>query len=309
MDRRSGQDPDCTPTADGLAGRLLDTPLPHGGPVETELLRTLDDAARRIVEVASGHAAAAGVLDTGTGDLLWALLADPDGRYWLGRHGINTATLGIDVSSPNATAPPGPAATPGLKRVLMAAERLTAGGAPAGVAELVAALLAETDTRAAAILAEEQNEIRASRESRDPPVISSTMGYGMDYAQYVTFVREAAALHEAGAYHDAARAFLRLADDATLPDLDRAMMESNLAGALAAARAAEADIEAAYDRGIALEERWHRARVLEAKAVWLAEAGHRDRAVAVYQGLLQQAWARMDDRDRWSRNIAALSGT
>lgn len=130
----------------------------------------------------------------------------------------------------------------------------------------------------------------------------------MDYTQYVAFVREAAALHEARAYVDAAQAFARLADDATLPDLDRAMMESSLAAAFSASRAAEADIEAAYDRGIALEARWHRAGVLESKAVWLARAGHRDRAVAVYQGLLQQAWARMDQRDRWSRNIAALSG-
>lgn len=161
MDRRSGQDPDWMPTADGLAGRLLDTPLPHGGPVETELLRTLDDDARRVVEAASGHAAAAGSLDTGTDDLLWALLADPEGRIRLGQHGVDPATLPIPDSGLNATAASGPAATPGLKRVLMAAEHLAAGSAPAGIADLVAALLAEGDSRAAAMLQQ--------KRARHPP--------------------------------------------------------------------------------------------------------------------------------------------
>ena len=156
MDRRSGPDPDWKPTADGLAGQLLDTPLPHGGPVETELLRTLDDGARRIVEAASRRAAAAGAPDTGTDDLLWALLTDPDGRFCLGRHGVDLTTVPIPDSGPTATAVAEPAATPGLKRVLMTAEHLAAGGAPAGVADLVAALLAEGDTRAAAMLPRNQ---------------------------------------------------------------------------------------------------------------------------------------------------------
>jgi hypothetical protein len=157
MGEKAGQDPDWQPTTGGLVGQLLDTSLPGGGPVEAELLRALDDAARRIVGVACDHAAAARASDTGTDDLLWALLADPDGRSGLRRHGVDTTSLRLAGDAMNLAAAYRPAATPGLKRVLMAAERLVSGGGPTGVEQLTAALLTENDTRAAALLARRED--------------------------------------------------------------------------------------------------------------------------------------------------------
>jgi len=128
----------------------------------------------------------------------------------------------------------------------------------------------------------------------------------MDSYEYRAMAQEGARLHEGGEWSAAAAVFDRLAADSSLPDLDRSLMARNLATVLSTAGASTIEVESAYDRGIDLERRWYRGLVRESKAVWLAEIGRSDAAIAIYDELLAEEWPMADDRDRWLHNRTAL---
>jgi hypothetical protein len=131
----------------------------------------------------------------------------------------------------------------------------------------------------------------------------------MDSYEYRAMAQEGAALHERGEWRAAAAIFERLVADQSLPDLDRSMMARNLATVLTSAGRAPNEVEAAFDRGIALEQRWFRGLVRESKAAWLAEIGRTDGAIAVYDSLLAEAWPMADERDRWVHHRTILFRT
>lgn len=128
----------------------------------------------------------------------------------------------------------------------------------------------------------------------------------MDSYEYRATAQEGARLHDGGDWSAAAAIFDRLTSDGSLPDLDRSLMARNLATVLSTAGASTIEIEGAYDRGIELERRWFRGLVRESKAVWLAEIGRSDAAIAIYDELLAEEWPMSDDRDRWLHNRTAL---
>jgi hypothetical protein len=128
----------------------------------------------------------------------------------------------------------------------------------------------------------------------------------MDSYEYRATAQEGAQLHERGEWRAAAAIFDRLASDSSLPDLDRSMMARNLATVLSSAGRSSSEVEAAFDRGIVLEQRWFRGLVREAKAEWLAEIGRSDGAIVVYDSLLAEAWPMADERDRWLHHRTAL---
>jgi hypothetical protein len=128
----------------------------------------------------------------------------------------------------------------------------------------------------------------------------------MDSYEYRATAQEGAAAHERGDSHAAAAIFNRLSADASLSDLDRALMARNLAFVLSAAGSANSEVEAAYDRGIALEAPWYRGLVRESKAAWLAEIGRSDAAIALYDTLLAEIWPLADERDRWLKHRTTL---
>jgi hypothetical protein len=128
----------------------------------------------------------------------------------------------------------------------------------------------------------------------------------MDSYEYRATAQEGARLHDGGDWSGAAAIFDRLATDGSLPDLDRSLMARNLATVLSTAGASTIEVEGAYDRGIELERRWYRGLVRESKAVWLAEIGRSDGAIAIYDELLGEEWPMADDRDRWLHNRTAL---
>jgi hypothetical protein len=128
----------------------------------------------------------------------------------------------------------------------------------------------------------------------------------MDSYEYRATAQEGAKLHERGEWRAAAAIFDRLSSDSSLPDLDRSMMARNLATVLNSAGRSPNEVENAFDRGIALEQRWFRGLVREAKAEWLAEIGRSDGAIAVYDSLLAEAWPMADERDRWLHHRTTL---
>ncbi|MBD5787488.1 tetratricopeptide repeat protein [Cellulosimicrobium terreum] len=129
----------------------------------------------------------------------------------------------------------------------------------------------------------------------------------MDFDEYALVMRSAADAHESGRTEEATDAYRRLLEDPGLADVDRAMVAVNLATALTAAGAPHSEVEGVYDRGVGFESRWQRGFATESKAVWLAGLGRVDAARRVYQGLLAQGWASMDERRRWSHNVETLT--
>lgn len=114
-------------------------------------------------------------------------------------------------------------------------------------------------------------------------------------------------LFEAGRLEEAALAWRALASNPDLPFPDRVVQLQNLALTFTRlGRIVEA--EAAYDEGIAIEQRLLRGYLLEAKAAWLVERGRSGDAVTIYEWLLGQFWLDSAQIQCYQQNLAALRG-
>ena len=128
----------------------------------------------------------------------------------------------------------------------------------------------------------------------------------MDSKQYASTVYAAAARYEAGDTAEARVLFESIVADPDVPDLDRCTMAINVATVLTGSGAPEADLEAAYDRGIEFERPWLRGFAAESKAVWLATVGRTWEARELLQALRREPWLTFSDRDRIDQSLAAL---
>lgn len=128
----------------------------------------------------------------------------------------------------------------------------------------------------------------------------------MDSKQYASTVYAAAARYEAGDAAEALALFQSIVADPEVPDLDRCTMAVNVATVLTGSGAPESDIEAAYDRGIELEQPWLRGFAVESKAVWLASVHRTWEARDILLRLRGEPWLTFTDRDRIDQSLAAL---
>ena len=128
----------------------------------------------------------------------------------------------------------------------------------------------------------------------------------MDSQGFNAQVYLGASRYEAGDYAGARVVFEALLADPTIPDLNRSYMAVNLASALTAAGTPEAEIEAAYDRGIELEKPWLRMTVSEAKVAWLISQGRAWQARDMLLHLRDQRWLTFEERDRVEATLAAV---
>jgi len=129
----------------------------------------------------------------------------------------------------------------------------------------------------------------------------------VDHERYTRDIHAAVQLFESGRLEEAALAWRGLASDPELPFPDRVVQLQNLALTFTRlGRMVEA--EAAYDEGIAIEQRLLRGYLLEAKAAWLVERGRSGDAVAIYEWLLGQFWLDSGQIQRYQQNLAALRG-
>ena len=128
----------------------------------------------------------------------------------------------------------------------------------------------------------------------------------MDSQAFNAQVYLGASRYEAGDYAGAREVFEALLADQTIPDLNRSYMAVNLASALTSAGAPVAEIEAAYDRGIELEQPWLRMLVTEAKVAWLISQGRSWQARDMLLHLRDQGWLTFEERDRVEARLAAL---
>lgn len=124
----------------------------------------------------------------------------------------------------------------------------------------------------------------------------------MDYREYEAAVQRGAELHRSGKPAEAGRLFQVLATEPWLPDMDRAIMLYNAAVSLEQVASA-GEVERLYDEGIALERKWFRERMREAKARWLASRGRREEAVQLYTELMHEGWVTMGQRRRYEEAI------
>lgn len=130
----------------------------------------------------------------------------------------------------------------------------------------------------------------------------------MDHARYTRDIHAAVELFESGRLEEAAVAWRVLASDSELALPDRALQLQNLALTLTKLGRVD-EAEAAYDEGIAIEQRLLRGYLLEAKAAWLVERGRSGDAVAIYEWLLRQFWLDSGQIQRYRQNLASLSGS
>jgi len=128
----------------------------------------------------------------------------------------------------------------------------------------------------------------------------------VDSRQYASTVYAAVSRFEAGDAAEARAMFERIVADPEVPDLDRCMMALNVANILSSSGAAEADIEAVYDRAIQFERPWLRGFAAESKAAWLAAVGRTWEARDMLQSLRQEPWLTFSERDRIDQSLAAM---
>ena len=128
----------------------------------------------------------------------------------------------------------------------------------------------------------------------------------MDSRQYASTVYAAAARYEAGDAAEALALFESIVADPEVPDLDRCTMTINVATVLSGSGAPEAEVEAAYDRGIEFERRWLRGFAAESKAVWLTTVGRTWEARELLQTLRREPWLTFSERDRIDQSLAAM---
>ncbi len=117
----------------------------------------------------------------------------------------------------------------------------------------------------------------------------------MDYHEYEAAVQRGAELSRSGDLAAAGRLFRQLAAEPGLTDMDRAYMLHNAAVSLQQAAPAE-EVERLFDEGIALERKWFRSTIREAKAKWLESVGRREEAVDIYTELMQEGWVTAGQR-------------
>ncbi len=127
----------------------------------------------------------------------------------------------------------------------------------------------------------------------------------MDYEAYRRDLLEAAEMFEAGQVKEAAQVFRAMATNLDLPLPDRAISLSNLGRALTKLGRLD-EAEAAYNEGIAVEDRLLRGIAREEKAAWLVERGRSEEAVTIYEWLSGQYWIDAGQRERCRRNLATL---
>lgn len=111
----------------------------------------------------------------------------------------------------------------------------------------------------------------------------------MDYHEYESAIQRGAELSRSGDLEGAGRLFQQLAAEPGLTDMDRAYMLHNAAVSLQRVAPAE-EVERLFDEGIALERKWFRSSIREAKAKWLETIGRRDEAVDIYTDLMHEEW-------------------
>jgi len=127
----------------------------------------------------------------------------------------------------------------------------------------------------------------------------------MDHGAYIREEYAVVGLFESGQTAEAAAAWRRMASNPEVPIPDRVRHLKNLSHALTR-MGLLAQAEAAFDEGIAIEDRLLRGWMRESKAVWLAEQGRRAEAVAIYEGLLRQFWVDSASIQRYEKNLATL---
>lgn len=124
----------------------------------------------------------------------------------------------------------------------------------------------------------------------------------MDYHDYNQRVQDAAARERAGDHAGAKAMFTALAEDSSLPDMDRNIMYYN-AALLSEGTGTAEETGRLYDRAIDLERRWCCARAREGKAGWLERVGRSAEAAAVYRELLDQPWLLLAERRRYEEGV------
>ncbi|MGC0143644.1 hypothetical protein [Pseudactinotalea sp. Z1732] len=130
----------------------------------------------------------------------------------------------------------------------------------------------------------------------------------MDHQEYSDLTQQANAAFEEGRAQEAVQIFHRLISSATLPQVDRSVMAVNLATVLQKSGADARQVEAAYDQGIALEQRVYRSFVREHKASWLDESGRPGEAAMIYRQLLAEHWPSSSERLRFQHNLTLVTG-
>ncbi|MFN2517988.1 MAG: hypothetical protein ABR604_02930 [Jatrophihabitantaceae bacterium] len=120
----------------------------------------------------------------------------------------------------------------------------------------------------------------------------------MEYSDYVRQGQHAAALYDAGNHDGAGAVFEALAQDVSLPEVDRANMYRNAAICLQPAGGVER-VEQLFDQAIALEQKWNRAPAREAKWTWLLSTFRRDEARELAEAILAEGWLTLDERRTW----------
>lgn len=129
----------------------------------------------------------------------------------------------------------------------------------------------------------------------------------VDHEGYARDVSRAVELSESGRLEEAALALRALASDPDVPFPDRAIQLMNLALTFTKLNRLD-EAEAAYDEGIAIEDRLLRGFMREHKAAWLIDRGRLDEAAAQYEWLLGQYWLDSPGIRRCEQNLAAIRG-
>ncbi len=129
----------------------------------------------------------------------------------------------------------------------------------------------------------------------------------MNHASYTRDIHAAVQLFEAGHLEEAARAWRALASDPELPLPDQVVQLQNLALAFTRlGRIVEA--EAAYDEGIAIEQRLSAGIPARSEGGLAGRGGRSGDAVTIYEWLLGQFWVDSGQIQRYQQNLAALQG-
>lgn len=128
----------------------------------------------------------------------------------------------------------------------------------------------------------------------------------MENAAFIAGVNEVAHRQEAGDLAGAIAGCEDLLADASLPDLDRSIVAINLATVLQISGGSPAQIEAAYDQAVRLEQRWLRCFAREHKVAWLVQVGRSAEATSILEDLRAEPWLQLADREWIGQNLAAL---
>jgi tetratricopeptide (TPR) repeat protein len=126
----------------------------------------------------------------------------------------------------------------------------------------------------------------------------------MEYQDYLNRTNQAAKLMQSGRFKEAVVCLYKLFLS-DISDIDKVNICTNMATVYDRMGNTEEAISW-YDKGIAIEQNYHRFEAHEQKAQYLSQIGHNQEAVPIYESLISQPFISEADKERMRKATQTL---